>query len=236
MSNTKIIAKLVEAGHEDLAERLVVLAALPPGFEGFDVPESSDTRSARKKLFEDARKGGTLKVKDKTYKVRKNHGYVDLKGKPYYMVLVIDPDAKLIPHKGNWAKEEENVSLLLNLKNEAIEVYPWATTKTDSSGVPRSGKPTKVIALTLEDLAEQLVEGFGEVSDGQKALKVKFPSHDVMALNKLEDKLDAYVRVVRPLTKDDPKVAKHYKMYNDALDALRTAVVKLKRAEEALYY
>jgi hypothetical protein len=151
-SKAQVIAKLVEAGHEDLAEQLadVVSApsALPPGFEGFDVPDMPDTRSARVKMFEAARKGGSLKVKNKTYKVKSNTGYVAYKGKRYYQVIVFDPDVKLLKRQGNFIEEENVVTLLLNLDNDAIEVYPWKSTKTDSYGTPRAGRPAQIVKAT----------------------------------------------------------------------------------------
>jgi hypothetical protein len=125
---------------------------LPPGFEGFDTPMPPDTSSALRKQFESARKGQPFQLGPTRYEVRVNHGYVsDVPGMPRgsrgYMVLVFD--AKLSPQERAAAKGGGTTTLVLDTATDKVYLYPWATTRTDSRGVPK-GKPARVVGRRTE--------------------------------------------------------------------------------------
>jgi|GEM_PF-2947001 len=129
------------------------MPTLPEGFEGFDTPTPPDERSALKKQFESARKGQPFRLGSAQYEVRVGHGYVSgvpgmPRGSRGYMVLVFDSKLSLQERAAD--KGGGTTTLVLDIATDKVYVYPWATTRTDSRGVPK-GKPVKVIGAGKGD-------------------------------------------------------------------------------------
>ena len=77
----------------------------------------------------------------------------------------------------------------------------------------------------LREDMEALLEG--KASD----LKLAFPSHEVMELDKVYDRLERYFQ--RYARKGDPK---HRKAMDKAMGTFVTLLARLKEAENTLYY
>ena len=68
---------------------------------------------------------------------------------------------------------------------------------------------------------------------GQAEMRVYFPSHAVMELGKIYDKLNAYYGKLK--RDQDPKLREHQKLMDNVMDTFVSLLAKLKRSEEALY-
>jgi hypothetical protein len=68
-------------------------------------------------------------------------------------------------------------------------------------------------------------------ADSQRDWKLKFPSHAVMDMDKIYDKISRYHKAVQR----DPEHQQHARLVDDALKSFVSTLAKLHRAEEALY-